>query len=50
MICAHGYCLLQCDADDADCVSWPGFTCQHDGMACENYEPPEGTGTGTTAG
>lgn len=44
MLCAHGYCLLRCDDDDADCVSWPGFTCEHGGAACENYEPPDSTG------
>jgi len=48
MLCAHGYCLLQCNDDDEDCASWPGFTCEHEGTACENYEPVESTGTGAT--
>lgn len=50
MVCEHGYCLLGCNGDDADCASWPGFTCQHDGTACENYDPPDSTGTGASTG
>jgi hypothetical protein len=50
MVCEHGYCLLQCNDDDEDCAAWPGFTCQHDGTACENSEGQESTGTGATTG
>lgn len=53
MVCEHGYCLLRCNDDDADCAAWPGFTCEHEGTACENYEPMESTGGtagSTTAG
>ena len=50
MVCEHGYCLLACNDDDADCAAWPGFTCQHDGTACENYEAPDSTGTGASTG
>ncbi len=32
--CAHGYCLFDCNNDDADCLQ-PGFTCQHGGNYCE---------------
>ena len=43
-LCAHGYCLLECEANDADCVTWPGFTCEHGGTACENL-PKDGGGS-----
>lgn len=42
-LCAHGYCLLECQANDADCVSWPGFTCEHAGTACENLPKDAGS-------
>ena len=36
MACEHGYCLFPCEANDADCADWPGFTCQHGGTLCES--------------
>ena len=36
MGCAHGYCLFPCADNDADCDEWPGYTCQHGGVLCEN--------------
>jgi hypothetical protein len=35
MGCEHGYCLFECDNNDADCVDWPGYTCEHGGTLCE---------------
>lgn len=35
MGCEHGFCLFACAADDDDCSSWPGATCQHGGEFCE---------------
>ncbi|MGH1349016.1 MAG: hypothetical protein ACRBN8_46215 [Nannocystales bacterium] len=40
MGCEHGYCLFECTGDDDDCITWPGFTCQHTATYCENDELP----------
>ncbi len=34
MGCEHGYCLFPC-SEDADCLDWPDYTCQHDDTYCE---------------